>query len=364
VFANQAAVAIKNARLFTELEALTAKLSNENEYLREELREPYASDAIGESAAWKTVLEGALRVAPTDATVLITGETGTGKELLARAIHQASARRDRAFVRMNCAAIAPSLLESELFGHERGAFTGASGRRVGRFELAHGGTLLLDEVGELSLEAQAAMLRVLQEREFERVGGSEPVRVDVRVIAATNRDLAADVAAGKFRADLFYRLSVFPLEAPPLRDRREDIALLARAFAERAGRRLHKAPRGIANEALEALAAYDWPGNVRELENVIERAAILARGESIEAGDLPPLRSTSAKRVDEAPTTSRPSASAASKLRDVEREHIARVLRETKGVIEGATGAAARLGMRPSTLRSRMVKLGLKRDRD
>ena len=363
-FANQTAVAIKNARLFAELEALTSRLRAENAYLQDEMRDARASASmpVGNSAAWRSTMDAVEQVAATDATVLITGETGTGKELLAQAIHARSPRREGPLVRMNCAAVAPTLLESELFGHERGAFTGAGARRIGRFELAHRGTLFLDEIGELSLEAQAAMLRVLQEREFERVGGSEPVRVDVRVIAATNRDLQNAVAAGRFRADLFYRLNVFPIVAPPLRDRAGDVPLLAAEFVRRASRRLRKPLRGIAPDAVALLAQYDWPGNVRELENVIERAAILARGDRIEVANLPALTPrTPAIPTSTASAVVNESTDDASALVAVEREHIQRILRETHGKIEGPAGAAARLGLRPSTLRSRMAKLGIER---
>jgi transcriptional regulator with GAF, ATPase, and Fis domain len=365
-FANQAAVAIKNARLFAELESLTSRLRAENAYLRDEASDGHTTttDPIGRSDAWRTTMDAVRQVAATDATVLITGETGTGKELLARAIHARSTRRDGPLVRMNCAAVAPTLLESELFGHERGAFTGAATRRIGRFELAHRGTLFLDEIGELPLDAQAAMLRVLQEREFERVGGSEPVRVDVRVIAATNRDLHAAVAAGRFRSDLYYRLNVFPIVAPPLRERLDDVPLLAAEFVARASRRVGKALRGIAPEAVTVLANYDWPGNVRELENVIERAAILARTDRVEVENLPMLTpGGSISRIANMPATvpAKPS-EAPSSLVDVEREHILHILRETNGMIEGKNGAAARLGMKASTLRSRMAKLGIRRD--
>ncbi len=357
-FAHQAAVAIKNARLFTELDAMAARLREENLYLREEAHDP-RTPVVGESPAWRATVEAARRVAPTDATVLLTGETGTGKELLARIVHESSPRRGHALVRLNCAAIAPSLLESELFGHEKGAFTGASARRAGRFELADRGTLFLDEVGELPPDAQAALLRVLQEREFERVGGAQAVKVDVRVIAATNRTLQTEVAAGRFRADLYYRLGVFPIEAPPLRARPGDVALLVAAFVESAGARLHKPLRGVSPEALAMLDAYEWPGNVRELQNVVERAAILARGERIELADLPPL---TARPATPTSVAVQPVASDAS-MREVERAHVVRVLEETGWTVEGASGAAARLGLQPSTLRSRMAKLGLRRPR-
>jgi transcriptional regulator with GAF, ATPase, and Fis domain len=365
-FANQAAVAIKNARLFTDLDALTSRLRAENAYLRDEVNDARSvATPIGRSAAWLATMEAVQQVAGTDATVSITGETGTGKELLAQAIHVRSARRDGPLVRMNCAAVAPTLLESELFGHERGAFTGASARRIGRFELAHRGTLFLDEIGELSLDAQAAMLRVLQEREFERVGGSEPIRVDVRVIAATNRDLRAAVAEGRFRADLFYRLDVFPIVAPPLRDRIDDVPILADEFLARASRRLRKPMRGFAPAAVSVLVGYDWPGNVRELENVIERAVILARSDRIEPDNLPALasgmRTRSAATTAMEPSTA-PADASVNALVAVERAHIMWMLRESDGRIEGPTGAAARLGLRPSTLRSRMAKLGIRRE--
>ncbi len=278
IFAAQASVALQNARLFAQVTELKARLEAENAYLREELRDV---GIVGESPALRRALEEALRVAPTASTVLLTGETGTGKELFARAVHAASGRRTKPLVRVNCAALAPTLIESELFGHEKGAFTGAASRRKGRFELADGGTLFLDEIGELPLEAQAKLLRVLQEHEIERVGGSEPVRVDVRIIAATNRDLAADVKAGRFRSDLFFRLDVFPILVPPLRARKEDIPLLARAFAT----------KPLDDDALAYLAEYAWPGNVRELHNVLERASILARDAQIRLADLPELRS-------------------------------------------------------------------------
>ena len=366
-FANQAAVAIKNARLFAELDALTLQLKAENAYLRDEARDASTGAPIGRSAAWRATMEAIHQVARTDATVLITGETGTGKELLAQAIHAASDRRDRPLVRMNCAAVAPTLLESELFGHERGAFTGAGARRIGRFELANHGTLFLDEVGELTLDAQAAMLRVLQEREFERVGGNQRVRVDVRVVAATNRDLAHDVSTGRFRADLYYRLNVFPVVAPPLRDRHDDVPLLAAEFLARASRRLRKHVRGVAPDALAMFSNYDWPGNVRELENVIERAAILTQTDRIEIANLPPLRPrvnfTAAPPATTIAVTDAKPKGGSNALRDIEREHIARVMRETDGVIEGPDGAAARLGLHPSTLRSRMAKLGIRRSK-
>jgi transcriptional regulator with GAF, ATPase, and Fis domain len=280
MFAAQASVAIANARLFEQVTRLSRRLEAENAYLRDELRRPI----LGSSPALAKAVHELAQVAPTSSTVLLLGETGTGKELFARAIHEASPRKHRALVAVNCAAIAPALFESELFGHEKGAFTGAVQRRLGRFELAHGGTLFLDEIGELAPEAQAKLLRVIQEQTFERVGGTEPITVDVRIIAATNRDLAAEVRDQRFRADLFYRLSVFPIHIPPLRDRREDLPALLRGQA-------------IEPEAMRYLQAYDWPGNVRELRNVIERAAILAGGAPIRVADLPELRGSSEPRA-------------------------------------------------------------------
>jgi DNA-binding NtrC family response regulator len=291
------------------------------------------------------------QVARTDSTVLLQGETGTGKELAARAIHAASARRERPFVAVNCAALPRELVESELFGHEKGAFTGATQQRRGRFELADGGTLLLDEVGELPPEAQAKLLRVLQERSFERVGGSQTLRVDVRVIAATNRELKAHVDAGKFRADLYYRLNVFPLVLPPLRERREDIPALVQHLAEKAARRLGRSLEAVSPAFLERAAKHDWPGNVRELENVIERALIMSGGSLLDGSDVfsatqPPK---SAHLVTE------------QTLEAMERAYILRVLEGASWQVEGERGAARILGLNPSTLRGRMRKLGIKK---
>jgi len=291
-FAAQAAVAIKNAELFAKVDALTRRLEAENTYLREELAESHHGGLVGRSAALLRALHELERVAPTTATVLVHGETGTGKELFARAIHESSPRRNGPLIKVNCGALTPSLLESELFGHEKGAFTGATQRRSGRFELADGGTLFLDEVSELPLDAQTKLLRVLQEREVERVGGSTPIPVDVRIVAATNRELAADVRANRFRSDLFFRLNVFPIEIPPLRERREDIPALAAAFMSRLSARLGAKPKQVDDDALAYLQAYDWPGNVRELENVLERATILSRGPRVRLADLPELAAT------------------------------------------------------------------------
>jgi formate hydrogenlyase transcriptional activator len=323
-------------------------------------------EIVGTSAPLRTVLARVSRVAPTDSTVLITGETGTGKELVARAIHKGSARSSHPFVGVNCAAIPPALIASELFGHEKGAFTGALERRIGRFELADGGSIFLDEVGDLPSDTQLALLRVLQEREFEPVGSNRSVRVDVRIIAATNRNLRESISAGSFRSDLFYRLNVFPLEVPTLRERRSDIPQLAMFFLSRYSRNLGKKIDGISPAATERLMNYSWPGNVRELQNVIERALILSHGPILELD--PDLASVSAPEVlpgapSEAVAEKRPSGSLSMlpTLEEVERAHILAVLQQTRGVIEGTSGAAKTLGMHPNTLRHRMEKLGIKR---
>jgi len=299
-------------------------------------------DMVGDSPAARRLRGEIAQVAPTDSTVLIQGETGTGKELVARAIHEASRRRERALVTVNCAALPRELVESELFGHEKGAFTGATQQRRGRFELADGGTLFLDEVGELPLEAQAKLLRVLQSGEFDRVGGTRALHADVRVIAATNRDLQAQVTAGRFRSDLYYRLNVFPITVPPLRERRGDIPGLAQHFAAKASRKLGKPLRDLSGTFLERAGAYDWPGNIRELENMVERALILADGELL----FP---------------AAAPAAGDAENLEDVERSHIRSVLERTRWVIEGDKGAARILGLNPSTLRGRLRKLGIRK---
>jgi transcriptional regulator with GAF, ATPase, and Fis domain len=289
LFAAQAAVAIKNARLLEEVSQLSTRLAAENTYLKDELRAEQPSGIVGESVAIRRVLADIESVAPTQSTVLLLGETGTGKELLASALHDLSPRRGCAFVKVNCAAISPSLIESELFGHEKGAFTGALQRRVGRFELAQGGTLFLDEIGELPLDAQAKLLRVVQEREIERIGGTKTIPVDVRIICATNRNLEAEVLEKRFRADLFYRLKVFPIHAPPLRERRDDVPLLVNVFVRTLGKQLGHVPTGVDETALALLCSYNWPGNIRELHNVLERAVILARGRLIRPEDLPDL---------------------------------------------------------------------------
>jgi formate hydrogenlyase transcriptional activator len=351
--AGQIAVAIDNATAYEHIERLKSELDRENQYLREEIKTDHNfEEIIGASAVLKKVLERVSDVAGTDSSVLITGETGTGKELIARAVHQRSKRAQKALIKVNCAALPVGLSESELFGHEKGAFTGAVSRHIGRFELADGGTILLDEIGDLSLEVQAKLLRVLQEREFERVGGTQSIKVDVRVIAATNRNLEEAVKHNRFRADLYYRLNVFPIHLPPIRERRDDIPLLARFFVNRYMIKMGKRIEKIAPDAMDRLVAYSWPGNIRELENIIERAVILCKGPTLHVEDeLAP--SHPAGTEDLRPLT----------LEDVERGHIVKVLEQTRGVIEGHAGAAKILKIHPNTLRSRMQKLGIQRDR-
>jgi len=316
------------------------------DYLRDEIETGLGfSEIIGRSSALRAVLDQLEQVAPTRATVLIEGETGSGKELFARAIHDRSPRRDGPLIKLNCAALPRELVESELFGHEEGAFTGAGKTRKGRFELADGGTLFLDEVGELPPEAQAKLLRVLQEQEFERIGGTRPIKVDVRIVAATNRDLGEAAEKGDFRADLYFRLNVFPLRIPPLRERASDILLLATHFAQRSAAEYARPFSGFTERTADMLQNYPWPGNVRELQNIVERWVILARTPLIDVRE--PL--------------GRRSAAHGETLEEVERAHIAHVLGEADGVIEGAGGAAARLGLNPSTLRARIRKLGIMR---
>jgi PAS domain S-box-containing protein len=340
-----------------QAEEALAKLRAETNYLKAEISEAHNfDDIVSGDPSMKQLFSDMEKVAATDSTVLILGETGTGKELVARAIHNRSLRRDKPLIKMNCAALPSELIESELFGHEKGAFTGATAQRVGRFELAHGGTLFLDEVGELSLPAQAKLLRVLQDQEFERVGGAKTLRVDVRVITATNRDLGLMVQEGKFRSDLYYRLNVFPLSVPPLRERISDIPLLVQHFLGRLGRKLGRDFTGIASESLDQLLTYSWPGNVRELQNVIERAAVLTQGSTIAIADT--LTTPAVTRSN--PALARRMSDAAS-LEDVERMHIARVLEHCSWVIEGDRGAAMVLGLNPSTLRFRMQKLGIRK---
>jgi formate hydrogenlyase transcriptional activator len=373
VLAAQAAIAFDNAQLYAEMKAeiarrtaaesalrdalgevrsLKNRLEAENVYLREEIGTQHNfNEIVGHAPVLAEALRRVERVAPTDSTVLILGETGAGKELFARAVHSRSRRNDRPLVKVNCGAIAPGLVESELFGHVKGAFTGAIDKRVGRFELANGGTIFLDEIGELPLEAQVKLLRVLQEQEFEPVGSSRTVRVSVRVIAATNRNLDQAVRDGRFRADLLYRLNVFPIEIPSLRERAADLPVLVGFFLSRIARTLGKPLHGVTARSMEQIQRYEWPGNVRELQNVLERAAILAEG---------PFVDIRAALPDRAPAAVPPAVPpAAANLEDVQRDHILSVLAATGGVVEGARGAAVVLGMHPNTLRSRMKKLGI-----
>jgi formate hydrogenlyase transcriptional activator len=381
--AAQIALAVENMKAYEEIAALKTRLERENVYLLEEIeREHNFVEMVGSSPALLDVLRRVESVAPTDLSVLIFGETGTGKELIARAIHDRSARRDRPLVKVNCSAIPTGLVESELFGHVKGAFTGALERRVGRFELAHHGTLFLDEVGELPPETQVKLLRVLQEQEFEPVGSSRTVRVDVRVIAATNRDLREAVETGRFRSDLFYRLNVFPLEVPPLRERRSDIPQLVMFFLIRFAKRFGRTIDRVSEETMARLVGYAWPGNIRELQNVIERAVVLCErpvleldrdllpeparpgdveGAAVRAG-LPGAERPTA-REDRSPSDPAAGTIAAAlpTLQEMERSHILAALRQTRGVIEGPKGAARILSVHPNTLRSRMEKLGIRR---
>jgi formate hydrogenlyase transcriptional activator len=348
--AQQVAIAVENALAYKQIAQLKDKLTEEKLYLEEEIQTNYNfEEIVGESRALKQVLKQIETVAPTDSTVLILGETGSGKELVARALHNLSTRRERTFVKLNCAAIPTGLLESELFGHEKGAFTGAIATKIGRFELADRGTLFLDEVGEIPLELQVKLLRVLQEQEFERLGGTRTIRTNVRVVAATNRDLDQMVDEQKFRSDLYYRLKVFPVTVPPLRERVEDISVLARHFAQKFAMRMKKRIETIPVEAMKAMQAYPWPGNVRELGNFIERAVILSTGSDLVV-PLSELKS---------PTT--PSHDSVVTLEEAERKHILQVLRDSRWTLGGPGGAAARLGMKRTTLHSKMRKLGIVR---
>lgn len=349
--AAQLGIALENSRAASEIEQLKQRLNEERKYLEEESRtQGEFGEIIGESPALKKVLEQVATVADSDATVLILGETGTGKELIAHAIHRMSRRKDRNFVKVNCAAIPTGLLESELFGHEKGAFTGAVSQKMGRMELADGGTLFLDEVGEIPLELQPKLLRVLQDQEFERLGSTRTIRVSLRIIAATNRDLARSVVEHQFRNDLFYRLNVFPIHVPPLRERREDIPLLVRYFVKKFARRMNRHIESIPTESMAALKRWSWPGNVRELENLMERSVILSFGPAlhIPISELQRVASDQDREADET-------------LSGAEREHIVRVLHETRGVLSGANGAAQRLGLKRTTLQSKMRRLGITR---
>ena len=362
VFADHAAVSIANANAFEEIAFLKERLEEENHYLREEVTAARGGGGalIGESPALKKVLQQIDLVAPADATVLITGESGTGKELVASAIHERSSRRERPLVKVNCGAVPEALFESEFFGHVKGAFTGAMRDKAGRFELANGGTLFLDEIGEIPLAMQAKLLRVLQEQEIERVGDPRPRKIDVRIVAATNRDLKAEVEARRFRQDLFYRLSVFPIENPPLRERREDIPRLAEHFIRTAARRLGRRAPNLPTATARQLAAQDWPGNVSELQNAIERAVILAKnGPLIFDAPAP----ASAPAAAPAPIVSDPTTPVLTRaeLKQRERASISAALAQTSGKVFGHDGAAALLGMKPTTLASRIKALGLTR---
>lgn len=352
--ATQIAYAIAHVQAYEEIDVLRRQLAHENAYLVEEIKLTHNFGAmVGESPALRKTLTQAKAVGPTSTTVLITGETGTGKELLARAIHEFSLRRNKPFIRVNCAAIPIGLVESELFGHERGAFTGADQRRPGRFELANGGTLFLDEIGEMPLEAQVKLLHVLENDEIDRIGSTRSVPVDVRLIAATNADLLSSIKEGRFRSDLYYRLHVFPLALPPLRERPDDIPHLARHFLEHYRVKLKRPPLTLSDSTIERLARYSWPGNVRELQNLIERGVILSCSSVVEIDDQ--FLIPSASMTQAAPPIN---------LQDIEREHIRRVLEKTQGRIYGPYGAATQLGLNPSTLRSRMKKLGISRVAD
>jgi formate hydrogenlyase transcriptional activator len=358
----QIAIAVENALAFKEIDALKDTLSKEKLYLEEEIRTEFNfEEIVGEGTALKRALAQVELVAPAGTTVLVLGETGTGKELIARAIHNLSPRRERTFVKVNCAAIPSGLLESELFGHERGAFTGALNQKIGRFELADRGTLFLDEVGDIPLELQPKLLRVLQEQEFERLGSNKTLRVDVRVVAATNSDLAKLVAERTFRSDLYYRLNVFPITIPALRERRDDVPLLVRYFVQKYSRRQNKIVEYIPADTMDALVNYDWPGNVRELENLIERAVLLSRGKELRV----PLAELKNSALSAPPEFSLPLATAPSvpiaTMEEAERQHILRALRQTEWRISGPKGAAKMLGMKRTTLQARMRKLGVRR---
>jgi len=351
--ARQIAIAVENTLSYRQLQEMKERIATEKLYLEDEIRLDYNNgNMVGEGAAFQSLLKGVQIVAPTDATVLILGESGTGKELVARAIHELSSRSRGSFVKVNCAAIPGSLLESELFGHEKGSFTGAAAQKIGRFELAHGGTLFLDEIGEMPLELQPKLLRAIQDQEFERVGGNRTIRMDVRFVAATNRDLKAMVDENRFRADLYYRLHVFPLDVPPLRERREDIPLLTRYFVQKHAQRMDRKVERIPTQALEALTNYDWPGNIRELQNVIERSVILSRG--------PELHVAMPEVIDRS-SAAAPRGAVSDVSDGKERARILQALKEAKGIVGGPNGAAARLGLKRTTLQSRMRKYNIGR---
>jgi formate hydrogenlyase transcriptional activator len=359
---NQVAIAVENALAFGQIRELKDQLSKEKLYLEDEIRtEMNFAQIIGNSSSLRRVLKQVETVAPTDSTVLIYGETGTGKELIARAIHDLSPRRSKPFVKLNCAAIPTGLLESELFGHEKGAFTGAIAQRIGRFEVANGGTIFLDEIGEVPLELQTKLLRVLQEREFERLGSSRTLRTDARLIAATNRDLEAMVSEQKFRSDLFFRLNVFPVHVPPLRERQGDIPLLVRHFTQQFSRRMKKVMDTIPSEAMDALCRYHWPGNIRELQNVIERAVIISTGPALRV-DVSDLKFRKAGApAEELASPKLTNGTLQDVLKETQRQQILKALKECNWVVSGPDGAAAHLGMKRSTLQLRMQKLGIVR---
>ncbi len=345
--ANQVSIGVENALAYTEIADLKDRLAQEKLYLEDEIRgEMDFEGIVGQSSALRHVLNLVETVAPSDSTVLLLGETGTGKELIARAIHDRSRRKDRTFVKLNCAAIPTGLLESELFGHERGAFTGAISQKVGRLELADKGTLFLDEVGDIPSEIQPKLLRALQEREFERLGSTHTKKVDVRLVAATNRDLEKMIESREFRSDLYYRLNVFPIRIPPLRERPEDIPLLVRYFAQKYGRRMEKQIESVPAAAMKKLSAWQWPGNIRELENFVERSVILTHSSTLQVP------------VGELSGNGRATPAPGSRESD-EREEILRILKETSGRVAGPLGAAAKMGIKRTTLISRMKKLGI-----
>jgi len=351
--AGQIAMSVSNSLAFRELGEMKERLATEKLYLEDEIcLDQNIGNMIGEGPCFQAVVSGIHTVAPTTATVLIMGETGTGKELVARAIHDLSGRSKGSFVKVNCAAIPATLLESELFGHEKGSFTGAIAQKIGRFEVAHGGTLFLDEIGEMPLELQPKLLRAIQDQEFERVGGSRTIRTDARLVAATNRDLKAMVEEGKFRADLYYRLHVFPLHVPPLRDRREDIPLLTRYFVQKHADRMGRNIDTIPTSVLDALTKYDWPGNIRELQNVLERSVILTAG--------PVLRVPLSELIGK--TTPMPlKEGSPAQPYNAERASILKALEEARGQVGGPDGAAVRLGLKRTTLQSRMRKFNIAR---
>lgn len=359
MIADLVAASIANARAFDEIQSLRTQLELENAYLREEVSEARAfGEIVGQSPALRNITQQIELVAPTDASVLILGESGTGKELVAQEIHRRSQRHERAMVRVNCASVPRELYESEFFGHAKGAFTGAVRERAGRFELANGGTLLLDEVGEIPLELQSKLLRVLQEGTYERIGEEKTRAVDVRLVAATNRDLKAEVEAGRFRQDLFYRLNVFPIEVPPLRKRKEDIPLLAERFLRQAARRFNRECKGLTQGNIMTLQAYDWPGNVRELLNVIERAVITSRAGAIRL-DLPRPQSSKLRKPDGSATPPATTVFTDAEMKRRDRENVLAALNQANWQVHGPGGAAELLGIRPTTLASRIKRMGL-----